>query len=165
MRSVSSRLINPRILILTLLLLLPRMVCSQEDENPDTLRRATEMETYYYWASRSSFQSGDGSQNLMFLPIRAIKFFRKFISPIDGSNCPMMPHCSQYGIEAVRHYGLIGIPMAADRIARCNHNTEDYFPVIVTLRDHYIAQIKYVDSPFPIYLKSKPKKRLRTLTK
>lgn len=62
----------------------------------------------------------------------AIRFFQRFISPVDGPSCTFYPTCSAYGILAIKKHGLlIGIPMAAERIAR-NHRVDnaDRYPLI-----------------------------------
>ncbi len=46
-----------------------------------------------------------------------VKFYQKFISPVDGDRCPMYPTCSQYSIQAMHKHGpVIGIVMTADRL-------------------------------------------------
>lgn len=54
-----------------------------------------------------------------------IRFFQRFISPVDGAACTFRPSCSAYGMEAVKRHGiLLGLPMAAERIMR-NHQPEN----------------------------------------
>jgi putative membrane protein insertion efficiency factor len=46
-----------------------------------------------------------------------VKFYQKYISPVDGDRCPMYPTCSQYSLQAMHKHGpLIGIVMTADRL-------------------------------------------------
>ncbi len=46
-----------------------------------------------------------------------VKFYQKYISPVDGDRCPMYPTCSQYSIQAMHKHGpFIGIVMTADRL-------------------------------------------------
>jgi hypothetical protein len=46
-----------------------------------------------------------------------IRFFIKYISPVDGDRCPCYPTCSQYAQEAVREHGvLVGLVMTFDRL-------------------------------------------------
>ena len=55
------------------------------------------------------------------LVIAMIRFYQKYISPYKGTNCPYVPSCSQYGLEAIEKYGVIkGGLLAAWRILRCN---------------------------------------------
>ncbi|MFM1563795.1 membrane protein insertion efficiency factor YidD [Helcococcus ovis] len=55
---------------------------------------------------------------MMFL----IKFYRKYISPILGSNkCKYTPTCSQYAIDAYKKYNFFkATAMTIWRILRCN---------------------------------------------
>lgn len=50
-----------------------------------------------------------------------IKFYRAAISPIFGPCCRYVPSCSEYGLEAIRRFGLRkGGLLAIKRIARCH---------------------------------------------
>ena len=58
------------------------------------------------------------------LPARAgillIRFYQMVISPLFPSSCRFHPSCSQYGIEAIRRYGLgKGMWLTIKRIGRC----------------------------------------------
>ncbi len=53
--------------------------------------------------------------------IYLIKFYRLFISPILGSNCRHSPTCSEYGLIALKKYGVFkGIYLTTKRIIKCN---------------------------------------------
>lgn len=53
--------------------------------------------------------------------ILMIKFYRKFISPLLGSNCRFHPTCSQYSLEAIDKYGALkGVRLSAKRILKCH---------------------------------------------
>ena len=53
--------------------------------------------------------------------IGLIKFYRVFISPLLGSNCRHTPTCSEYGIIALKKYGVFkGTFLTAKRIIKCN---------------------------------------------
>lgn len=53
--------------------------------------------------------------------IYLIKFYRFFISPILGSNCRHSPTCSEYGLIALKKYGVFkGIYLTTKRIIKCN---------------------------------------------
>ena len=53
--------------------------------------------------------------------IYLIKFYRLFISPILGSNCRHSPTCSEYGLIALKKYGVFkGIYLTTKRIIKGN---------------------------------------------
>ncbi|HEY1177877.1 MAG TPA: membrane protein insertion efficiency factor YidD [Phytomonospora sp.] len=65
--------------------------------------------------------------------VAAIRAYQKWLSPRLPFHCRFRPSCSQYGLEAVRAYGLVrGMRLAAGRILRCNgtvrRGTEDRVP-------------------------------------
>jgi len=78
----------------------------------------------------------------------AIRFFQRFISPVDGPSCTFYPTCSAYAILAIKKHGLlIGIPMAAERIAR-NHRVDnaDRYPLVdVNGGYHYFDPVEAND--------------------
>ena len=50
-----------------------------------------------------------------------IKGYQKIISPLLPPSCRFYPSCSEYGIEAIKKYGVFkGGIMTAWRILRCN---------------------------------------------
>jgi uncharacterized protein len=50
-----------------------------------------------------------------------IRFYKRFISPGLPARCKYHPTCSEYALEAVRHYGILrGFVLAAWRLLRCN---------------------------------------------
>ena len=52
---------------------------------------------------------------------RAIRGYRRFVSPLLGQNCRYHPTCSAYALEAITKYGsLRGGWMAIKRIGRCH---------------------------------------------
>jgi putative membrane protein insertion efficiency factor len=59
-----------------------------------------------------------------------IRFYQRFISPGLPSRCKYHPSCSQYAVEAIRHYGILGrVVHAARRLLRCtpwSHGGVDY---------------------------------------
>ena len=61
------------------------------------------------------------SQLLAYPFILLIKFYRLFISPLIGGNCIYSPTCSEYGIVALKKYGVFkGIYLSFKRILYCN---------------------------------------------
>jgi len=61
------------------------------------------------------------SQLIAYPFILLIKFYRLFISPLIGRNCIYSPTCSEYGIIALKKYGVFkGSFLTAKRILKCN---------------------------------------------
>lgn len=49
----------------------------------------------------------------------AVRFFQKFISPVDGPRCPMYPTCSAYSLQALHKHGpFLGTLLTVDRLYR-----------------------------------------------
>ncbi|WP_199043992.1 membrane protein insertion efficiency factor YidD [Glycomyces salinus] len=68
------------------------------------------------------------------LGIAAIRLYQRTLAPLMPVTCRYVPSCSQYGLEAVRTYGLLtGARLALGRIRRCvpaqPHGTPDPLPV------------------------------------
>ena len=61
-------------------------------------------------------------KSLLALPfIGLIKLYQLIISPWLGPQCRYTPTCSQYGIEALKKYGLFkGLWITIKRVASCN---------------------------------------------
>jgi putative membrane protein insertion efficiency factor len=62
----------------------------------------------------------------------AVRFYRKFISPLKRSCCRFYPTCSQYALEALEKYGALkGSWLAVCRILRCHpfYKGDYYDPV------------------------------------
>jgi putative membrane protein insertion efficiency factor len=54
----------------------------------------------------------------------AIRGYQRWLSPHLPIRCRQVPSCSNYGMEAVRRYGLVvGSRLTAARIRRCNAST------------------------------------------
>ena len=50
-----------------------------------------------------------------------IKLYKKFISPLLGTNCRFIPSCSEYMMEAIEIHGVLkGGLLGTVRILRCN---------------------------------------------
>jgi hypothetical protein len=81
-------------------------------------------------ARRQAFQAhaGQSSDPLQFM----VELHRKYISPIDGKNCPMYPSCSRYSLQSFKTHGLfIGWVMTCDRLLRCGRDELRLSPEIV----------------------------------
>ncbi len=68
-----------------------------------------------------------------FNPMRSlVEVYRTYISPIDGSKCPMYPTCSKYSLVAFKKHGLfIGWMMTVDRLFRCGRDELRLSPQII----------------------------------
>jgi putative membrane protein insertion efficiency factor len=54
----------------------------------------------------------------------AIRGYQRWLSPHLPTRCRQTPTCSEYGLQAVRRYGLVtGSRLSAGRIRRCNPAT------------------------------------------
>ena len=65
-----------------------------------------------------------------------VRFYKDYISPIDGDRCSMYPTCAQYSIECFEKHGLItGWIMTCDRLF---HEADEmkHAPMIL-INDHY----------------------------
>ncbi|QPQ24246.1 MULTISPECIES: membrane protein insertion efficiency factor YidD [Lonsdalea] len=55
------------------------------------------------------------------LLIGLIRGYQRFISPLLGPHCRFHPTCSQYGIEAIRRFGMLkGCWLALKRVLKCH---------------------------------------------
>ncbi len=62
----------------------------------------------------------------------SFKFYKKFITAQDMTNCPFYPSCSQYMVDAVNQNGVFGLIQGLERLKRCT-NTEhkrDLYPTL-----------------------------------
>jgi putative component of membrane protein insertase Oxa1/YidC/SpoIIIJ protein YidD len=52
-----------------------------------------------------------------------VSLYQQYISPIDGSDCPMYPSDSRYAVECFQKHGfLMGWVMTVDRLYRCGRD-------------------------------------------
>ncbi|MCL1827906.1 MAG: membrane protein insertion efficiency factor YidD [Oscillospiraceae bacterium] len=64
------------------------------------------------------------------LLIGAVKFYRRFISPLTRPTCCFVPTCSQYALEAFEKHGALkGTLLSVKRIIKCHpfHKREHDF--------------------------------------
>ncbi|NLL39756.1 MAG: membrane protein insertion efficiency factor YidD [Clostridiales bacterium] len=55
------------------------------------------------------------------LLIKAVKFYRRNISPISSPKCRFIPTCSSYALEALEKYGALkGSYLTLRRILKCH---------------------------------------------
>ncbi len=68
--------------------------------------------------------------------------YQKLISVQLSTNCMYNPSCSEFGIIAIKQYGLIkGVPLAADRLMRCNKlGALDVHPLKIDRHNHKVVE-------------------------
>jgi putative membrane protein insertion efficiency factor len=69
------------------------------------------------------------------LGVRAVRAYQRWLSPRLPVRCRYAPTCSQYGLVAIRRYGLLaGSRLALARIRRCTPGvppgTQDPVPAV-----------------------------------
>ena len=55
-----------------------------------------------------------------------VKFYKKYLTHINSSRCPMHPSCSSFAAQALKDHGEKGLVMIFDRLLRCGRDLEDY---------------------------------------
>ena len=85
-----------------------------------------------------------GSADPARLTVRLLlRLFRRWVSPVYGTRCPMHPSCSAYAERAIEVAGVpLGMALAADRLLRCGHDRRMYRLVVVNGR-----YVRYFDPP------------------
>ena len=75
-----------------------------------------------------------------------VGFYKDYISPIDGSRCPMYPSCSQYSIECFEKHGLIiGWLMTCDRLFHEADEMEQTPMILINNRFRFFDPVKNND--------------------
>jgi|APCry1669191674_1035369.scaffolds.fasta_scaffold177464_2 putative membrane protein insertion efficiency factor len=62
-----------------------------------------------------------------------IYIYRLILSPLLGQRCKYYPSCSQYGLDAIKANGLLGVVFIVWRLLRCNpfsNGGVDYYKTI-----------------------------------
>lgn len=55
------------------------------------------------------------------LLIAALRFYKRWVSPLLGQRCRFVPTCSEYSMEAIQRFGALkGSWMTAKRLSRCH---------------------------------------------
>ena len=85
------------------------------------------------WGLDSSKKISRSQEDNGFNPLRSfVEFYRVYISPIDGKDCPMYPSCSEYSLQSFKKHGLfIGWAMTCDRLYRCGRDELRLSPTIM----------------------------------
>ena len=68
---------------------------------------------------------------MKYILILIIRLYQRLLSPLLPPSCRFLPSCSQYGFEAITHFGFVkGVWLAVRRIVRCHPlNPGGYDPV------------------------------------
>jgi putative membrane protein insertion efficiency factor len=80
-------------------------------------------------------------KTITYILIKLIQIYKFLISPLFGNSCRYFPTCSQYSIEALKHYGLFkGFFKSIKRIFSCHPlkflgGGEGFDPVINDTKD------------------------------
>ncbi|MDY0292320.1 MAG: membrane protein insertion efficiency factor YidD [Desulfuromonadaceae bacterium] len=62
--------------------------------------------------------------------VQGVRFFQKFISPVDGPRCPMYPTCSTYALQALQRHGpVLGSFLSVDRLLHETTPAEQTIPL------------------------------------
>ncbi len=105
-----------------------KIAAAKEDlSNPKSIQAPAEPEQKVYRVSIPSV-----------LVSGSFKFYKKYITSQDMSNCPFYPSCSQFMLEAVSQNGFLGFFQGIERLKRCT-NTEHSRGIYETLSNgkHY----------------------------
>ena len=55
------------------------------------------------------------------LLIAALRFYKRWVSPLLGQRCRFMPTCSEYSMEAIQRFGALkGSWFTVKRLSRCH---------------------------------------------
>jgi putative membrane protein insertion efficiency factor len=99
-----------------LFLLFPGATFAQNDSREDPMKGPWQSPQAGAILERGATKAAHASAVL-------IGLYKKFVSPIDGSDCPMVPSCSQYSLDALEKHGLcMGWIMTWDRLLRCGRD-------------------------------------------
>ncbi len=73
---------------------------------------------------------------------RFVFFYQRQIGPAIGQRCSMYPSCSAYCLEACSRYGLLGIPMTADRLIReTDHVQQRIHPIMINGQERFFDPV------------------------
>ncbi len=83
------------------------------------------------WPELNPEREGRVGREITGLPtlysVGAIRFFQKYISPLDGPRCAFTPCCSSYSLACLRRHGLVvGYFRTCDRLMRCHGGAVGY---------------------------------------
>lgn len=77
---------------------------------------------------------------------QAVRFFQKYISPLDGTRCNMYPTCSGYSSQALHKHGpFIGTMLTVDRLYHESDPLERQQPISKWGYIRYYDPVEYND--------------------
>jgi hypothetical protein len=110
-----------KVLIFTALLYLPLTLC---------VSPGMTSENEIYIQSEAPEQR-EGS--VLNLGLWLASFYRDYISPVDGSQCPSLPSCSSYSASAFKKHGFfMGWIMTVDRLIHEGKEETSVSPIVYT---------------------------------
>lgn len=71
-----------------------------------------------------------------------IKLYQRFLSPVNGNKCPMLPSCSRFALDALNERGGVGLIMTFDRLLRCGRDLADYPLIFSNGNVYYYDPVK-----------------------
>jgi len=70
-----------------------------------------------------------GTSPIALIPLGAIRFYQKVLSPQSVPACNFHPTCSHFSFQAFKRYGALrGLLMTSDRLQRCNYWARGHYP-------------------------------------
>jgi putative membrane protein insertion efficiency factor len=82
------------------------------------------------------------------LALAALRFYKRWVSPMLPASCRYVPTCSEYAMEAVERHGVFrGCGMAAWRLLRCHPLAKGGLDPVVkaTVNGHTHSQIERIN--------------------
>ena len=74
--------------------------------------------------------SRDNSNELQMVLSGLFLVYKSFLSSQDNQRCSFHPSCSEYGLEAVKKFGILrGIVSTCDRLTRCNGFSPEQYEI------------------------------------
>ncbi len=79
-----------------------------------------------------------GTSPFALIPLGAIRFYQKVLSPQSVPACNFHPTCSHFSFQAFKRYGALrGLLMTPDRLQRCNYWARGHYPLANDKRHLY----------------------------
>jgi putative membrane protein insertion efficiency factor len=87
---------------------------------------------------------------MKFLLVKALKGYRRFMSPMYAPRCKYFPSCSEYGLGAVQTHGALkGLALAIWRIVRCNPWSRGGYDPVPGTQAAYEWELEQSGQPCP----------------